>query len=69
MLARSGFVGAWFGPRAIGAGEVADVEAARTELVGRGVDVSPIDEMPWGRLVSFSDPDGNTWSLQEREGG
>ena len=44
---------------------VADADAARAELIGRGIDVSEIDEQPWGRFVYFSDPDGNGWSLQE----
>lgn len=42
-----------------------DAEAAHAELAGRGVAVSDIDEQPWGRFVYFSDPDGNSWSLQE----
>jgi uncharacterized glyoxalase superfamily protein PhnB len=29
------------------------------------VEASDVDEQPWGRFVFFSDPDGNTWSLQE----
>ncbi|MGZ4728187.1 MAG: glyoxalase superfamily protein [Acidimicrobiales bacterium] len=44
---------------------VNDVDAARAELVGRGVDVSEIEEHPWGRFVYFADPDGNRWSVQE----
>src|SRR3954467_11639523 len=44
---------------------VADADAARAELAGRGVDVSDVQEMPWGRFVFFSDPDGNTWALQQ----
>jgi predicted enzyme related to lactoylglutathione lyase len=44
---------------------VSDIEAARSELVGRGIDVSEIDDQPWGRFVSFSDPDGNGWAVQE----
>jgi predicted enzyme related to lactoylglutathione lyase len=44
---------------------VADVAAARTELVERGVEVSPIAQMPWGSFVWFDDPDGNRWALQE----
>ena len=38
---------------------VADAEAARDELAGRGVDVSDVQDFPWGRFVYFSDPDGN----------
>lgn len=44
---------------------VADIEQARAELVARGVTVSAIDDQPWGRFVYFSDPDGNTWSVQQ----
>jgi predicted enzyme related to lactoylglutathione lyase len=44
---------------------VADIEAARTELAGRGVAVSEIQDFPWGRFVFFSDPDGNGWAVQE----
>ncbi|MGZ4693939.1 MAG: glyoxalase superfamily protein [Acidimicrobiales bacterium] len=44
---------------------VNDVDAARAELVGRGGDVSEIEEHPWGRFVYFADPDGNRWSVQE----
>jgi catechol 2,3-dioxygenase-like lactoylglutathione lyase family enzyme len=44
---------------------VEDAEAAREELSGRGVEVSDVDEQPWGRFVYFSDPDGNRWSLQQ----
>src|SRR3954447_14163492 len=44
---------------------IADADAARTELAGRGVEVSDVQEMPWGRFVFFSDPDGNMWSLQQ----
>lgn len=44
---------------------VADADAVRAELAGRGVEVSEVDEQPWGRFVYFSDPDGNGWALQE----
>ncbi|MGN6754672.1 MAG: glyoxalase superfamily protein [Intrasporangium sp.] len=44
---------------------VADAEAARAELAGRGVDASEVDVQPWGKFVRFADPDGNRWSLQE----
>ena len=44
---------------------VPDVAAARQQLVDRGVEVSEIDEQPWGSFVFFSDPDGNTWALQQ----
>jgi predicted enzyme related to lactoylglutathione lyase len=44
---------------------VNDIDAARAELIGRGVDVTEIEEYPWGRFVYFADPDGNKWSVQE----
>jgi catechol 2,3-dioxygenase-like lactoylglutathione lyase family enzyme len=44
---------------------VADAAAAREELIGRGVEASAVDVQPWGHFVYFSDPDGNTWSLQQ----
>jgi catechol 2,3-dioxygenase-like lactoylglutathione lyase family enzyme len=44
---------------------VADIEAARAELVERGVDVSEVQDFPWGRFVFFSDPDGNGWAVQQ----
>ena len=44
---------------------VSDIDAARAELAGRGVDVSDVQEFPWGRFVFFSDPDGNRWAVQE----
>ena len=44
---------------------VEDVDAARRELIGRGVQASDVDVQPWGSFVTFSDPDGNTWSLQQ----
>ena len=61
---------------------VSDIEAARAELVGRGVDVSEIrhlepsgwvpgpdpERRDYGSFADFSDPEGNTWVLQERRG-
>ena len=44
---------------------VADAAAAREELAGRGVEVSEVQDFPWGRFVYFSDPDGNAWSVQQ----
>jgi predicted enzyme related to lactoylglutathione lyase len=41
-----------------------DADAAREELAGRGVDVSEVQDFPWGRFVFFEDPDGNGWALQ-----
>jgi catechol 2,3-dioxygenase-like lactoylglutathione lyase family enzyme len=44
---------------------VDDVEAARVQLRDRGVDVSPVSDMGGVRYAYFSDPDGNSWALQE----
>ena len=61
---------------------VSDIEAAREDLVGRGVEVSEVRHMgpsgwqpgpdpehrDYNSFADFSDPDGNTWILQERRG-
>jgi len=44
---------------------VPDADAARAELLERGVEVGEVQEFPWGRFVFFEDPDGNGWSVQE----
>jgi catechol 2,3-dioxygenase-like lactoylglutathione lyase family enzyme len=44
---------------------VEDVASQRERLVANGVDASEVDEQPWGSFVTFADPDGNTWSLQQ----
>ena len=44
---------------------VADVREARAELAARGVDVTEVQEFPWGSFVFFSDPDGNGWAVQQ----
>ena len=44
---------------------VADIEAARTRLVEGGVEVSEVQDLPWGRFVFFADPDGNRWAVQQ----
>ncbi len=44
---------------------VTDIEAARAELAGRGVDVSDVQVFDWGSFVFFSDPDGNRWAVQQ----
>jgi predicted enzyme related to lactoylglutathione lyase len=44
---------------------VDDIEAARTFLTSRGVQVSEVEVYPWGRFCFFADPDGNTWSVHE----
>src|SRR3954466_3149933 len=42
---------------------VADIGAAREDLLGRGVDVGEVQEFPWGSFLFFSDPDGNRWAV------
>jgi len=44
---------------------VDDADAAQAFLRGRGVEVSEVQEFPWGRFCYFSDPDGNSWSVQQ----
>ena len=47
---------------------VADIEAARAELAGRGLEVTEIqtlDPRDGGKFVHFTDPDGNNWAVQE----
>jgi predicted enzyme related to lactoylglutathione lyase len=45
---------------------VADIEAARAELSGRGLEISEITDVGGGvRYAGFTDPDGNGWTLQE----
>ena len=48
---------------------VADIDAARAELVERGVEVSEVQKFDWGSFVFFEDPDGNSWSVQQIPGG
>lgn len=56
---------------------VPDIEAARAELIVRGVAVSAIQHYEganrvdgrggeWNSFVYFNDPDGNGWVIQER---
>jgi len=56
---------------------VSDIEAARAKLVERGVDVSPVRHVengewidgrgePWNSFLFFDDPDGNSWTVQEK---
>jgi predicted enzyme related to lactoylglutathione lyase len=47
---------------------VHDIEAAREQLVSRGLEVTEIQEYPWGRFVFLEDPDGNGWSIQQPPG-
>ena len=44
---------------------VTSADEAHADLTARGVECSAIDDQPWGRFIYFSDPDGNTWAIQE----
>lgn len=44
---------------------VDDVEGARQALTSRGVETGPVDVQPWGSFIYFSDPDGNSWAIQQ----
>lgn len=44
---------------------VPDIHQARSELSERGVEVSEVQDFPWGSFVFFADPDGNRWSVQQ----
>ena len=44
---------------------VPSADDALADLTARGVEASGVDDQPWGRFVFFTDPDGNSWTLQE----
>lgn len=44
-----------------------DIDATRDELVGRELNISEIQDAPWGRYATFTDPDGNGWVLQQAQ--
>ena len=44
---------------------VSDINAARAELLERGVEVTEVQDFAWGAFVFFSDPDGNGWAVQQ----
>ena len=44
---------------------VDDADAAHDDLASRGVEVSDVQDFPWGRFVFFDDPDGNGWAVQQ----
>jgi catechol 2,3-dioxygenase-like lactoylglutathione lyase family enzyme len=59
---------------------VPDIQAARSQLAEAGVEVSQVQHYegsnrvdgpggPWNSFVFFSDPDGNSWTVQERPSG
>lgn len=47
---------------------VDDADAARAALLAAGIEASEVDAQPWGRFVTFHDPDGNRWTLQQLPG-
>ncbi|MCL1872307.1 MAG: VOC family protein [Promicromonosporaceae bacterium] len=44
---------------------IPDADAALEQLRASGVAAEGVDEQPWGRFVTFTDPDGNRWTLQQ----
>ena len=44
---------------------VTDIESTHADLSGRGIDVSEIQDLPFGSFVYFADPDGNRWAVQQ----
>ena len=44
---------------------IPDADAALEELRAAGVEADGVDEQGWGRFVTFRDPDGNRWTLQQ----
>lgn len=44
---------------------VDDIDAVREELLGRGVEVSDVQDLGGVKYAHLSDPDGNSWALQE----
>lgn len=44
---------------------IADADATHADLVARGVEVSDVQDLAWGRFIHFADPDGNRWALQQ----
>lgn len=44
---------------------VPDADEALAHLRGLGVEADGVDDQAWGRFVTFRDPDGNRWTLQQ----
>jgi predicted enzyme related to lactoylglutathione lyase len=44
---------------------IEDTKAAYDELSAKGIEMTEVVEMPWGIFTYFSDPDGNSWALQQ----
>ncbi len=44
---------------------VPDADQALADLTAAGVEAQGVSDLSWGRFVTFDDPDGNTWTLQQ----
>ena len=44
---------------------IASADESLADLRSRGIAAEGVEDLPWGRFVSFADPDGNGWTLQE----
>src|SRR3954454_8236353 len=44
---------------------VGSADEALADLGARGVEAQGVEDLPWGRFVHFTDPDGNAWTVQE----
>ncbi len=44
---------------------VEDIDAARADFEGRGLDIGLVQDLAWGRFLAFHDPDGNGWVVQQ----
>lgn len=44
---------------------VQDIQAARQHLLDAGLEIGEVDVQAWGSFVYFTDPDGNTWAVQQ----
>lgn len=44
---------------------VTDIDKDHAELTSRGLELTKIEEQPWGRFAMFKDPDGNGWILRQ----
>ncbi len=45
-----------------------DIDATRKALAEKGLRITEVQDAPWGRYATFSDPDGNGWVLKQAEG-
>jgi catechol 2,3-dioxygenase-like lactoylglutathione lyase family enzyme len=42
-----------------------DIDRDHRELSAKGLQLTPIEQQPWGRYTMFKDPDGNGWILRQ----